>query len=783
MSPISVNLSRKIPTGLEINGPILSFIQQPESFSACSGNISTSFVGFATALFPEQTPANPAQNIGSIGYQWYEVGVGPLSDSERIVGSATSFLTLVNLTSPDDSEREFFLRATHNGSGYGIGSSTPIAQNSPLDSNIVSLTIFPSISISTQPIDLTVGIDRFAEFAVGVDLSDTRQGNLSYQWTLNGSNLVDSTNVQGSNTDILRIQSQNVGINTVQVIVTHPTSCLSPLYSEVVSFNVVEPREILRLEGITNSSTAIIQDYDLSNGQFEFDYRNFDSNLIYLSFYSLEKPIELELDMYGAKGSNNGPYIGGNGGYSRIRVNMNKNEEFILSGFTGGSLSLYRKSKLIAAVGAGGDAGTAGNGGSGGGVNLSGIVGAGKDGGTGGNLTSAGQLTLNGIFGSKYNGSSLPKATAPSGGLTISCSKGDYWVNRGFSPCADIGTQKFYLQNGTEVTNTSSITRGFKPGYTVTSTGGLGLVGGGNGGNGATGGTGGRNGAGGGGGSGYTDGSSEIVRTLTGDSTNTTPLILVRSRTFVFDVEFDIEMWGGKGVDQGIFPDLLDPNSPQRKGGLGGYTKLSMIVPSNYTLQVRPSYYAGGAWGGGVASGFGIQDEWMAVVGGGGGAGSSTLLSFNPVFPGPLSLGVSPGGAGSGGYGSGDPAKGEDGSGCSGTEPSRDLLFGGRTTGGGGGGAPRGLANGEVGSCNGFWYDPGGSGSGGSGGGGNIRIYRDQSILDGYLNLFSDIKMTYVTHSNGVSSAAKVRITNKVSGNFVDYTTNSDVPLVDISNF
>jgi hypothetical protein len=43
--------------------------------------------------------------------------------------------------------------------------------------------------------------------------------------------------------------------------------------------------------------------------------------------------------------------------------------------------------------------------------------------------------------------------------------------------------------------------------------------------------------------------------------------------------------------------------------------------------------------------------------------------------------------------------------------------------------------------------------------------------------------MTYVTHSNGVSSAAKVRITNKETGNFVDYTTNSDVPLVDISNF
>jgi hypothetical protein len=249
----------------------------------------------------------------------------------------------------------------------------------------------------------------------------------------------------------------------------------------------------------------------------------------------------------------------------------------------------------------------------------------------------------------------------------------------------------------------------------------------------------------------------------------------------LFDVEFDIEMWGGKGTDQGIFPTLLDPNSPQRKGGLGGYTKLTMIVPSNYILQIRPNYYSGGQWGGGAASGFGIQDEWMAVVGGGGGAGSSTLYSFNPAFFGPLSLGVNPGGAGSGGYGTGTPGTGQNGSACNGSEPASDQLFGTRLTGGGGGGAPGGLAPGAVSSCNGFWYDPGGGSSGGTGGAGNIRIYKDQSILDGYLIIFPDIKMTYVTHSNGISTGARVRVTNKKTGGFFDYTSSTDIKAFDIS--
>ena len=60
---------------------------------------------------------------------------------------------------------------------------------------------------------------------------------------------------------------------------------------------------------------------------------------------------------------------------------------------------------------------------------------------------------------------------------------------------------KFRLSDGTEVTNTANIVRGFKAGYNIMQTAG-GITGFG-GGNGATGGRGGGLNAGGGGGSGY----------------------------------------------------------------------------------------------------------------------------------------------------------------------------------------------------------------------------------------------------------------------------------------
>jgi hypothetical protein len=163
-----------------------------------------------------------------------------------------------------------------------------------------------------------------------------------------------------------------------------------------------------------------------------------------------------------------------------------------------------------------------GNGGGGGGVNDSGGSGSGRNSGFGGVRPSAGELTTNGVFGSSSTITTfLPgdsKATIPNGGRTISCPKGSYWVTtRGIPPCSNIGFTQFYNANQTLILQSSLIDRGFKPGYTITSTGGARISNGGNGGTGATGGAGG-DGGGGGGGSGYTNNSYTVLSSSFGSN-------------------------------------------------------------------------------------------------------------------------------------------------------------------------------------------------------------------------------------------------------------------------
>jgi len=83
------------------------------------------------------------------------------------------------------------------------------------------------------------------------------------------------------------------------------------------------------------------------------------------------------------------------------------------------------------------------------------------------------------------------------------------------------------LSDGTEVTNSGIIARGFKDGYVINRTAGGGSTSAGNGGDGATGGNGGGVGkGGGGGGSGYSDGSIEIVKTQLGGCTGNANVII-----------------------------------------------------------------------------------------------------------------------------------------------------------------------------------------------------------------------------------------------------------------
>jgi hypothetical protein len=237
------------------------------------------------------------------------------------------------------------------------------------------------------------------------------------------------------------------------------------------------------------------------------------------------------MDIYGGAGANSGSNTGGQGGYSRIRFTMKKNEEYTLAGLdiVNKCPFIYRKGSLIAVVGSGGNAAPGGNGGAGGGINVTGAPGSGRGAGSGGSLVAAGTLPSNGILGSSSNLTPInpdTKATEQAGGRTIPCPRGNYWISQGKSPCSDVGISTIFLGNGTLVSNSASITRGFKSGYDIRQTAGKGTELGGNGGSGATGGNGGTNSGGGGGGSGYTDGSVTIVSTKQGGNTGDAKVVL-----------------------------------------------------------------------------------------------------------------------------------------------------------------------------------------------------------------------------------------------------------------
>jgi hypothetical protein len=532
-------------TTLDLNGPILSFTTQPVGVASTgvvvgsTGGGTASFVGIATVTFTtvDGTPTNPATNTGSIAYQWYEEGVGALSNSTYVTGTATTTLTLSNLITPTDNQRKFYVEADYVPSAYqssspvtaGTARSTGNAVNEPFNSNTATVTVFPVITITSQPGIATVTEGFPVNFSVDAILSDSTFGSLSYQWQLNQQNLSDNALVQGSSEETLTITPSTAGISTVRVTVSNPNA--PSVISNNANLNAlsISTRKLVNFEYILlSSTTSQLLQTNLFDGEYIISQQ---SNQGLVSFYSPETDIDVEMDLYGGKGVDSGTYVGGEGGFSRIRFTMIKNTEYVIVGLnsTINTPFIYRKGTLIATVGAGGNAGTSGKGGSGGGIGVGGEFGFGQSGGLGGEVITTGNLPANGIFGSATSLTSISpdtQATAPNGGRVLPCTRGVYWRQEGVSPCSDVGTTQFRLSAGAIVTNTASIVRGFKAGYGINETSGQGSTGGGNGGSGATGGQGGTNGSGGGGGSGYTDGSVTVVSTQLGGSTEDAKVIL-----------------------------------------------------------------------------------------------------------------------------------------------------------------------------------------------------------------------------------------------------------------
>ena len=529
-------------TTLDLNGPVLSFTTQPVGVSSAgvgvgsTGGGTATFVGIATATFTtvDGTPTNPATNTGSIVYQWYEEGVGALSNNTYVTGAATTTLTLLNLITPTDNQRKFYLEADYAATAYqssspvtaGTARSTGNAINEPLNSDTATVTVSPLITITSQPGVATVTEGFPVNFSVDAVLSGSTFGLLSYQWQLNQQNLSDNALVQGSSGKVLTITPSTAGISTVRVTVSNPNT--PSVISNDANLNTlsISARKLVNFEYILLSSiNSQLLQTNLFDGEYIISQQ---SNQGLVSFYCTETDIDVEMDLYGGKGSNSGSYLGGEGGFSRIRFTMIKNTEYVIVGINSAINTpfIYRKGTLIATVGAGGNAGTSSKGGFGGGIGVGGYN-------SNGQLDAAaivvGELSANGIVGSATSLTAISpdtQAAAPNGGRVLPCTRGVYWRQVGVSPCSDVGTTQFRLKEGAIVTNTASIVRGFKAGYGINETSGQGSTGGGNGGSGATGGRGGTNGSGGGGGSGYTDGSVTVVSTQLGVSTEDAKVIL-----------------------------------------------------------------------------------------------------------------------------------------------------------------------------------------------------------------------------------------------------------------
>ena len=314
--------------------------------------------------------------------------------------------------------------------------------------------------------------------------------------------------------------------NKVYVEVSDSNSFNSPVTSDTVSFSVRKPRDVINFEEYDGTSTAKLY-YNILNST---GYTYTLSHDKYLCFYAGEKDTTIELELSGSKGTGS---RGGEGGKSTIRFTANKNEEYIISPLQEvglGAVFIYRKSKLMVATGSGGESGsTIGRGGNGGGVNVGGGNASRSSNGIGAKLIEEGLLSSSfGIFGSAYVSvrGRQPDLTfgdqvAPptEGGRVLSCPRGIYWREQGKQPCEDLGNIQYYNADGTLVTNSAIINRGFKAGFDLRETAGeRGNVSSGRGGYGVTGGTGGINRGPGGGGSGYSDGSVEIVQTQQGGS-------------------------------------------------------------------------------------------------------------------------------------------------------------------------------------------------------------------------------------------------------------------------
>ena len=520
----------RVPTFLDLNGPELSFVEQPVGAATSVASGTVSFVGIATATFPEDQQSRN-ENSGYIAYRWYRNGE-LLTDSGNVVGAATTTLTLSGLESPDDDGTNVFVRVDYVPSAYESG-TTGNAYNELLDSNTATVTVFPTFEITNQPENLTVVQNTPAVFSVDATTSNGSESKLTYQWSLDGQPLTDDgVSIIGSQSKELRITRSIAALERVFCTVSHPTAQPGILTTTEAKLDITPARVVLNYErfGAGAGGSVLVGSRNLvAGGQLSF---RADANVSARTIvvYPPEKDVDVKITLGAAAGADRGNYRGGNGGISVFKMRMLKDTEYVIklgvNSFQGGGPKggnngggglavIYRKATVIAVCGGGGGAGINGRGGDGGGLQIAGEDGKGRNHGIGGEFFSVDNLGVAGYTQAGRTAYNQFDTGSSGGGKLGGCTLGKYWHIQGKTPCEDVGNVRFYSADGVPDNQTSILIRGYKSGQGFRNNGGAASGNQGGGGSGARGGSGALgDGAGGGGASGYASSEIELLNSL-----------------------------------------------------------------------------------------------------------------------------------------------------------------------------------------------------------------------------------------------------------------------------
>ena len=310
-----------VPSGLDVNGPILSIYQQPVGFVTTNvARGKAEFIGLATATFPEENALS--RNTGTIAYQWYRNGIALQDEGDRIIGSATTTLTLNELVSPTNDNDQIFLRVD-----YVPSAQTGNAINEPIDTITSTLTVLPTISIVTQPVDvkvnefdpdLTQGVatdqsDVEATFSVVAttsnaddpDPSEGAKGTLSYSWWIEvdgidyelSKGVPDRFTVTTPTLSSITIKKDFPGRHLVYCRISHTSADPRTVQSSKAELEILPSRGIISYERIGNSNqTAFFGNRNLSSAgklQFQADPEIETSTLQNLPFTASQNTIVL----------------------------------------------------------------------------------------------------------------------------------------------------------------------------------------------------------------------------------------------------------------------------------------------------------------------------------------------------------------------------------------------------------------------------------------------------------------------------------------------------------